>query len=243
MHRNLAGLLQFRDNRIPPGRTIVGESSAWPPSVERSAALDSRVLIEKQPIMHLLRGPLAISIVASLALGQGYPLRAAERGEKIREKVERLGPGADVRVYDRQGNPLRGIIDRFDDSAIHLKTGEMDTVFRYNEINSLELAKKTYSAEGEVDPAAARRVAPEIGLGRKVVVKTTAGETFTGNLIRVDAEELAIGTRDTASMAVPYSEMRELKRWRVPLPARIAIGAGVGFAVFACVMLAIFSGD
>jgi ribosome maturation factor RimP len=193
--------------------------------------------------MHIFRGFLAITIAASLAFGQSLSPRAAERGEKIREKVERLGPGADVRVQDRQGNTLRGTVESFDDSGFHLKTKDEDKVFRYYDVNLLELAKRNYSAQESPDPAAARRVALEMGLGRKVDVKTTAGEKYTGKILRVDAEELAIELTHvgSVSIAIPYSRMQGLKVSHLPLAAKIGIGVGVGFGVFACAVLAVIA--
>jgi hypothetical protein len=108
--------------------------------------------------MHLIRGSLAISIAVSLVFGQAAQLRAAEPGQKIREKVESLGPGADVRVYGGQETPLRGTIESFDDSTFRLMRGETSKLFRYDEVNVLELSQKSYLAERGPDPEAAPRV-------------------------------------------------------------------------------------
>ncbi len=190
--------------------------------------------------MHGIRGSLAIAITISLALGQGLPVVAAERADRVREKVERLGAGADVRVYDSNGNPLRGIIESFDESGFHLRLKETDKTFRYHEVNVLELAQSTYSAKGEPNPAAARRLALEMGPGTKVAVRTTTGASITGKIVRVDGEELAIGTKTAGSIAVRYSDMRELKRSSImPVMAKVGIGAVVGIGFVGAIFLAI----
>ena len=71
---------------------------------------------------------VAIVLVGCL-MPVGFPRQAqataaAERGEAVRQKVEQLGAGAEVRVMLKdQQQALRGTVESIDDSAFRLRPG------------------------------------------------------------------------------------------------------------------------
>ena len=188
----------------------------------------------------LPRELVAIVAVACL-INVGFPrqaqaMPAAERAEGLRQKVEQLGVGAEVRVIlnDRQ-QTLRGTIESFDDSSFGLRARgarEQQTV-RYVNVTLLEFTKTAYLAEGSnsSEPVTARRVAVEIGIGRRVQVQTQDGKTFVGTIAKLDEEQLYLNLSPSGPMNVSYATIRELKPKGFSAAKKVgiaAIAAGVG---------------
>ena len=122
-------------------------------------------------------------------------MASTERGGEVWHKVEQLGAGAEVRVMlKNQGNELRGTVEPFDDSAFRLSpggTGEQKTV-RYADVARLEFAQRKDGAKGSStsDSTTVRRVAVELGIGRKVQVRTRDSNTLVGRIVKSDADQL-----------------------------------------------------
>jgi hypothetical protein len=86
---------------------------------------------------------------------------ASERGERLHQKVEHLGAGAEVRAMlrDQRIEP-RGTIESVDDSAFRLQpggNGERRAV-GCTDVTLLEFTQGKYRAEGSADPVTARHV-------------------------------------------------------------------------------------
>jgi small nuclear ribonucleoprotein (snRNP)-like protein len=161
---------------------------------------------------------VAISLVECL-FPVGFPqearaMAATARSEGIRQKVEQLGAGAEVLVQLKgQRIELRGTIESFDDSAIRLRpgrAGEQKTV-RYADVTRIEFSQRKYRAEGPPDPGTVRRVVVELGVGRKVHVRTQDRNTLVGRIARLDAEQLSIKIGDGGPVNVSYAQIRELR--------------------------------
>ena len=182
-----------------------------------------------------LRELVAIVVVACL-IPVGFPqqaqaMAAAQRGGEFRQKLEQLGIGAEVRVTLRdQHQALRGTVESFDDSAVRLRprgNGEQQTV-RYADALLLEFPQTKYRAEGSSDPVMVRRVAVELGIGRKVQVRTRDSNTLVGRIAKLDAEQLNLDLGGAGPMNVSYAQISELK------PKGMSTKAKVGYVALAC---------
>jgi small nuclear ribonucleoprotein (snRNP)-like protein len=129
--------------------------------------------------------------------------------------VEQLGVGAEARATLKdQQKELRGTVESFDDSVFHIRpgrTGEPKTI-RYADVALLEFTQNEYRAEGSPDPATVRRVAVELGIGRKVRVRTQDGNTLVGRIGKLDAEQLNLNVDKSGPMNVSYARVSELRR-------------------------------
>jgi ribosomal protein L19 len=144
--------------------------------------------------------------------------------------LELLGTGAEVRVTLKgQQVALRETVESFDDSVIRLRpggTGEQRTV-RYADVALLEFTKTKYRAEGSPDPVTVRRVAVELGVGRKVQVQTQDRNTLVGRIAKLDAEQLYLKIGEGGPVSVSYAQITELKVKRMSTLAKVGIGLGV----------------
>jgi hypothetical protein len=82
-------------------------------------------------------------------------------------------------------------------------------------------------------------VAAELGVGRKVQVRTQDGNTFVGRIAKLDAGQLYLKVGDGGPVSVSYAQIIELKPKRVNAAVKIAIGVGVAFGILLGVAVAI----
>ena len=139
---------------------------------------------------------------------------------------------------------LRETVESFDDSVIRLRpggTGEQRTV-RYADVALLEFTKTKYRAEGPPDPVTVRRVAVELGVGRKVQVQTQDRNTLVGRIAKLDAEQLYLKIGEGGPVSVSYAQISELKPKRMSTLAKVGIAVGVTFGILLGVAVAVCSG-
>jgi len=192
--------------------------------------------------MTLFRQLVAMVAVACL-IPVGFPqqaqaMAAAESSEGFRQKVEQLGVGAEVLVKLRdQQQALRGTVESFDDSAFRLRSGgtvDQGTV-RYADVSFLAFASRTYRAKGSPDPVAVRRVAVELGVGRRVRLKTLDGKKVVGRIITLDKEQLKLTAEWSWLTNGPYAyvQIRELKPDGMSVAGKVATYTAIGCGVAA----------
>jgi hypothetical protein len=181
---------------------------------------------------------VAIVLVECL-LTVGFPQQsqataATERSERIRQKVEQLGAGAEVRLMLRdQPQALRGTVESFDDSAFRLRQGgnEEQRAIRFADVTLLEFPQRKYHAGGSPDPVTVRRVAVELGVGFKVHMQTVDRNTFVGRIAKLDAQQLFLKIGEGGPVSVSYAQISELKPKRMSTLAKVGIGVGVTFGI------------
>lgn len=185
---------------------------------------------------------VAIVVVACL-INVGFPqqaqaMAAAERDEGIRQKVEQLGVGAEVRVKlrNQEKQVFRGTIRSIDEFTFQFQpagAGDRRTI-RYADVTLLEFTKEKYRAVGSPDPVAARRVAVELGVGRKVRLTTQDRKSLVGRIARLELEQLSLDTGD-GSPIIAYSQMWELE------PLNTAAKGGLGALTVLYELLSMFA--
>ena len=84
---------------------------------------------------------------------------------------------------------------------------------KYSQIETLNLAKPEYKARGQVDPAAVRRVAIELGMDQRAKLKLISGQTIKGNIQSIESDHLEIADSETGRLeTVPFSEVTEIQK-------------------------------
>ncbi len=161
---------------------------------------------------------------------------AVDRSEEFRRKVQQLGSGAELRIGLKNGREFRGIVESFDDSGFRVQP-RGDKVWErvpYADLTSLALTMSGYSAKGFPDPVVVRRVAVELGVGRKVRLQTQGGEKLNGRIARLDREQLfiSVNVQGEEPMSVPYAQIRELRAGMSGARKALVIGAVVCGVVF-----------
>ncbi len=168
--------------------------------------------------MRFLKEPIAV-LVAACLISASLPKRvqAAEDSvgpaAKIRSKVEQLGSGAKVRLTLKDGGTITGVVESFDDTGFRLEPTRSAnrSKLRYTDVSSLEFAQKNYKTEGTPDAVTVRRTALELGIGRRVEIKTTGAETLHGHITDIRTDELALNQGDRGAMTLPYAQVSAIK--------------------------------
>jgi small nuclear ribonucleoprotein (snRNP)-like protein len=146
--------------------------------------------------------------------------------------VDEFGVGAKVKVELTNGKKFKGSIQSIEDGGFVLAAAKAGspTRVRYDNVAQLNLTKNTYKATGQPDSVEVRRVVAELGVGHHIMVKTTAGKEYHGNIqaIRSDGFTM-LPDHQTAPVEIAYSDTTDLgpNMSRGEKIATIALVAGV----------------
>jgi ribosome maturation factor RimP len=111
-----------------------------------------------------------------------------------RQRVDQFGVGAKVKVELTNGKKFKGSIQSIEDGEFLLAAAKAGSPTRvpYDNVAQLNLTKNTYKATGQPDSIEVRRVVSELGVGHHIMVKTTAGKEYHGNILSVDTEQFTV---------------------------------------------------
>lgn len=150
-----------------------------------------------------------------------------------KRQVDQFGVGAKVKIQLADGKKLKGSISAIEDEAFLLASKADGSPQRvaYDQVAQLKLAKLTYKAVGQPDPAEARRVVLGLGAGHHVQVKTTAGKEYHGNIQAIDPDSFTIlCDHQTASVQIAYNDVLHVGP-NLSTGAKVAIGVIVVVAI------------
>jgi ribosome maturation factor RimP len=156
-----------------------------------------------------------------------------------RQQVDQLGVGARVKVQFADGKKLGGSIAAIEEGAFLLASGRENSPRRvaYDQVAQLRLAKLTYRASGQVDPAEAKRVVAGLGVDKHIMVKTAAGQEFHGNIQAIEPDQfIMLPDHQTAAVQIAYRDVRQLGP-NLSTGMKIAIGVAVGIAVTGIIVI------
>ena len=147
----------------------------------------------------------------------------------VKQQVEQIGVGAEVKVKLAGGEKVRGNIQAIDDQGFVLDRGQKASHRRinYDQVARVTLASLVYRATGVPDPIAASRVVEGLGAGHHIVVKTTEGREYHGN-IQVIGEDhfVMVPDHQTASVQIAYAQVHYVEQ-NLSKGAKIAIVVAV----------------
>jgi small nuclear ribonucleoprotein (snRNP)-like protein len=153
-------------------------------------------------LMHLSLADVALS-AGSVAPNPGL----------TRQRVAQFGVGAKVKVELTSGKKMKGSIQSLEDAGFVLTSSKAgsSTQVPYDGVAQLNLAKNTYKASGQPDSVEARRVVAELAVGKHIMVKTTAGREYHGNIQTIEGDHFTmLPDYATAPVQVAYSDVHQL---------------------------------
>jgi hypothetical protein len=130
--------------------------------------------------MNFKRDSICIGLIGCMLLipindVAAYPQTATQSNlNSVKQQVEQIGVGAEVKLKLAGGEKLRGDIQAIDDQGFVLDSGQQASHRRltYDQVARVMLASLVYRATGVPDPIAAGRVVAGLGVGHHIVVKT-----------------------------------------------------------------------
>ena len=178
---------------------------------------------KRDSICLVLMGCMLLVPISDLA---AYPQPATPSNpDSVKQQVEQIGVGAEVKLKLAGGEKLRGNLHEIDDQGFILDSGQQAKSRRisFDQVAQVTLASLTYRASGAPDPIAAGRVVAGLGVGHHIVVKTTDGREYHGN-IQVIAEDhfVMVPDNQTASVQIAYTQIHYLEQ-NLSKSAKIAI--------------------
>jgi hypothetical protein len=169
-------------------------------------------------------GDLAVSLQA----------KAPKEPTALKQKVELLGVGANVKVQPKNGPQLRGSISAIEDNGFRLGSkGTASPEFvSYDQVSFLEYIHGSYKAAGQPDPVEARRVIAGHGIGQRLTLTLSGSPALTGRTQVVDQEHFTfLPDHQSQPVQISYTDLQHAKRKGFPLWAGIAIAGGIAGVV------------
>jgi ribosome maturation factor RimP len=152
-----------------------------------------------------------------------------------RQRVDQFGVGAKVKVELSNGKKFKGSIQSIENGGFLLASAKAGSPTRvpYVDVAQMKLARITYNAKGQPDAVKAKRVATGLGVGHHVVVKTTEGKEYHGNIQTIDAESFTMLPDHTgAPVQIAYNDVQQMG-------PNMSTGKKVAIAVLVVVALVI----
>jgi len=188
--------------------------------------------------MNFKRDSICIGLVGCMLLLSindvaAYPNPATPSNlSSVKQQVEQIGVGARVKLTLAGGEKVRGNIQAMDHQGFVLDSERAShRRINYNQVVQVKLASFVYRATGAPDPIAAGRVVRALGAGHQIVVKTTGGKEYHGNIQVIGEEGFDIvPDHQTASVPIAYTQVHYVEQ-NLSKRAKIAIVVGVVVAV------------
>jgi ribosome maturation factor RimP len=158
----------------------------------------------------------------------------------IKQQVQQIGIGAEVKLKLAGGEKVRGNIQAMDDQGFVLGSGQQASHRRinYDQVARVALANLVYRATGVPDPIAASRVVMGLGAGHHIVVKTSEGKEYHGNIQVIDEDHFVlVPDHQIVSVQIAYTQVRYVEQ-NLSKGAKIAIVVGI-IVVVAVVVTAV----
>ncbi len=133
----------------------------------------------------------------------------------MKQQVERWGLGANVKVKLQDGKKLRGSIAEIEEQGFTLEGKRQGPSRRlaYADVAGVELARRSYRAAGQPDPAEARRVVDALGVGKHVMVRTTAGREYHGHIKAIGADRFTLlPDQQNTALEITYSDVWQVEK-------------------------------
>lgn len=156
----------------------------------------------------------------------------------VKQQVEQFGVGANVKLKLAGGEMLRGSIQAIEGGSLLLTSGGASTPRRisFDQIAQVRLAKITYKASGQPDYLEVRRVVTALGAGKHVVVRTTHGNEYHGNIQAIDQDHLTmLPDLQSAPVQIGYGEVSAIGP-NLSKASKVAILIAVALVVTAAVI-------
>jgi ribosome maturation factor RimP len=140
------------------------------------------------------------------------PLKASTlfNATSVKQEIGQLGIGAKVKIKLAGGKRLRGSVEAIEADDFLLKSGRASGPQRigYEQVAQVKLSKLTYRTSAHLDTMEVRRVVISLGVGKHVMVKTTGGQEYHGNIQAIDQDQFTVlPDFQSAPVQIAYSEV------------------------------------
>jgi small nuclear ribonucleoprotein (snRNP)-like protein len=156
----------------------------------------------------------------------------------VKQQVDQFGVGAYVKLKLARGERLRGSIQAIEDGSFLLNTGGASAPQRiaFDQLAQVKLAKNTYKASGQPDFLEVRRVVTALGAGKHIMVRTTRGNEYHGNIQAIDQDRFTmLPDLQSAPVQIGYGEVSAMGP-NLSKVAKIVIVAVVAVVVVAAII-------
>ena len=191
----------------------------------------------------LLAAGLAVCLMHLSVAEAAMALPAASPNPPlVKQQVDQFGLGANVKIQLSDGKKLQGSISAIEDEGflLALKADGAPRRVAYDQVAQLKLAKLTYKAAGQPDPAEARRVVLGLGVGKHIMVKTAAGKEYHGLIVAIEEAGFAVmPDKQSVPVQIAYSDVLQLGP-NLSTRAKIAIVLGTAGVVLVVVLLLVY---
>ncbi len=133
----------------------------------------------------------------------------------MKQQVERWGLGAKVKVKLQDGKKLRGSIAEIVEQGFTLEVKRQGSARRiaYADVAGVELAKRSYRAAAQPDPAEARRAVEALGVGKHVMVRTTGAKEYHGRIQAIGADQFTLlPDQQNTAVEISYSDVWQVEK-------------------------------
>jgi hypothetical protein len=186
--------------------------------------------------MSYLKGLLAISLafcLFQLSLVQSLEATVGLDPVSVKRQVDEFGAGAKVGLVLAGGVKLKGAIQEIGTEGFQFisRANEPARTIRYDQVTGVELLKRRYRAHGQPDATEARRVVLALGMGKHVVVNTTTGREFHGNIVAIAPGYFSVlPDEQSAAVQIAYGDIQHVEK-NLSLGATIVLVVLIAAAV------------
>ena len=162
--------------------------------------------------------------------------------ERTKTRVSDFGVGANVVLWLKGGENLKGKIDSISNEDFLLTTKEPSPRhIKYDDVTQLQLAKLSYKSAGQPDPAAVRRVAVALGPGNNAKLTLAGGKKRQGNIQKIEQDNFTIVDSKNGPTTVAYGDVIRIEKKGFPGWGIAAIAAGIGVGVTLAILAAVIT--
>lgn len=182
---------------------------------------------------------LTLGLLHFTLASSGAKLRAASPPAALKQRVEQFGVGTELKVKLAGGDKLRGQVESIGEDSFTLapKNGGDPREIAYNDLENLRYPKRGYTAETAPDPAAAKRMVVQLGVGEHIMVKISPTEKVRGHIREIHESHFVVqpdGQNET--LDVPYSSIWKVNK-NLSFGATLTILVGIAAAVVLVLVL------
>ena len=194
----------------------------------------------------------SLSLIAMLAISpmfveslqaNGKTEKSSQFVETVKTKVKDLGVGADVTVWRKQAEPIKGRVEKIEEESFTVQPKQGTTqLISYNVVLRIDPTRLSYRQAGQPEPAEVRRVVIGLGLGKKVRLTLADGKKFQCKLQAIGQDDFTVrNTKTGAASQVAFRDVVQLEPKGLSKDSKIAISIGAGAAAGLLIGLLVFA--
>ena len=174
-----------------------------------------------------------------LSLVSGNNLQAASIKPDLKQRIEQFGVGTELKLKLDNGETLRGSVESIgrDSFVVVSNAAAIPREIPFASLENVRYPKRGYTANGAPDPAGAKRMIVQLGVGEHVMVKVSPTEKVRGHIHEIQDDHVVIlPDGKTATLNVPYGSVWKVNK-NLSFGATLAIIVGIAAAAVLILVL------